>query len=88
MMYDAPFLFSCSFQFNGVILASLDNNTRDQLNRYQETKQKRSLNFTGNKPSTPVLDTINHPIHMKNLSVQVRKLNQVVFIVVWLVASR
>lgn len=62
--------FTSLSKFNGVILASLDNNTRDQLNRYQETKQKRSLNFTGNKPSTPVLDTINHPIHMKNLSVQ------------------
>ncbi|KAF9680582.1 hypothetical protein SADUNF_Sadunf06G0136800 [Salix dunnii] len=57
-------------KFNGVILAASDDNTRDQLNRYQETRQKRSLNFTGNKPSTPVLDTINHPIHMKNLSVQ------------------
>ncbi|KAB5552704.1 hypothetical protein DKX38_010015 [Salix brachista] len=57
-------------KFNGVILAASDDNTRDQLNRYQETRQKRSLNFTGNKPSTPVLDTINYPIHMKNLSVQ------------------
>lgn len=57
-------------KFNGVILAASDDNTRDQLNRYQETRQKRSLSFTGNKPSTPVLDTINYPIHMKNLSVQ------------------
>ncbi|KAJ6407029.1 hypothetical protein OIU84_010530 [Salix udensis] len=57
-------------KFSGVILAASDDNTRDQLNRYQETRQKRSLNFTGNKPSTPVLDTINYPIHMKNLSVQ------------------
>ncbi|KAJ6382135.1 hypothetical protein OIU77_030733 [Salix suchowensis] len=57
-------------KFNGVILAASDDNSRDQLNRYQETRQKRSLNFTGNKPSTPVLDTINYPIHMKNLSVQ------------------
>ncbi|EPS64831.1 1-deoxyxylulose-5-phosphate synthase [Genlisea aurea] len=30
----------------------------------------RSLSFTGEKPLTPVLDTINHPIHMKNLSLQ------------------
>ncbi|KAJ6742923.1 1-D-DEOXYXYLULOSE 5-PHOSPHATE SYNTHASE-RELATED [Salix viminalis] len=57
-------------KFSGVILAASDDNTRDQLNRYQETRQKRPLNFTGNKPSTPVLDTINYPIHMKNLSVQ------------------
>lgn len=31
----------------------------------------RYLNFSGEKPSTPVLDTINHPIHMKNLSIEV-----------------
>ncbi|KAL6331660.1 hypothetical protein AAG906_014310 [Vitis piasezkii] len=29
----------------------------------------RSLNFSGEKPSTPVLDTINYPIHTKNLSI-------------------
>ncbi|KAK8630225.1 hypothetical protein V6N13_079028 [Hibiscus sabdariffa] len=31
---------------------------------------KRFLNFSGEKPSTPLLDTINHPVHMKNLSIQ------------------
>ncbi|KAI4344376.1 hypothetical protein L6164_011610 [Bauhinia variegata] len=30
----------------------------------------RSMNFSGEKPLTPILDTINYPIHMKNLSVQ------------------
>nr|AGQ04154.1 1-deoxy-D-xylulose 5-phosphate synthase [Lavandula angustifolia] len=35
------------------------------------TKQKpRTLSFTGEKPSTPILDTINFPNHMKNLSVE------------------
>ncbi|KAG6383667.1 hypothetical protein SASPL_156570 [Salvia splendens] len=35
------------------------------------TRQKtRSLNFTGEKPPTPILDTINYPIHMKNLSIE------------------
>lgn len=29
----------------------------------------RKIEFTGEKPETPVLDTINYPIHMKNLSV-------------------
>ncbi|TKY54612.1 1-deoxy-D-xylulose-5-phosphate synthase 2 [Spatholobus suberectus] len=39
--------------------------------RYERNQQlRRSLNFTGEKPSTPVLDTINYPIHMKNLSIQ------------------
>ena len=38
----------------------------------------RSLNFSGEKPSTPVLDTINYPIHMKNLSIGVIKLIKLV----------
>ncbi|KAK8957594.1 hypothetical protein KSP39_PZI000167 [Platanthera zijinensis] len=28
-----------------------------------------SIDFTGEKPATPLLDTINFPIHMKNLSI-------------------
>jgi hypothetical protein len=27
--------------------------------------------FSGEKPPTPILDTINYPVHMKNLSIQV-----------------
>ncbi|EXB94553.1 putative 1-deoxy-D-xylulose-5-phosphate synthase [Morus notabilis] len=30
----------------------------------------RLLNFSGEKPSTPILDTINYPAHMKNLSAE------------------
>ncbi|KAE8653156.1 probable 1-deoxy-D-xylulose-5-phosphate synthase 2, chloroplastic [Cucumis sativus] len=30
----------------------------------------KALKFTGDKPSTPILDTINYPIHMKNLSIE------------------
>ncbi|XP_052198233.1 probable 1-deoxy-D-xylulose-5-phosphate synthase 2, chloroplastic [Diospyros lotus] len=44
----------------GKILVNTDHPTR------QFTK---TLNFTGEKPFTPILDTINYPIHMKNLSV-------------------
>ncbi|KAL5973955.1 hypothetical protein ACLOJK_030614 [Asimina triloba] len=29
-----------------------------------------ALNFSGEKPETPILNTINYPIHMKNLSVK------------------
>nr|ACB55417.1 1-deoxy-D-xylulose 5-phosphate synthase [Picrorhiza kurrooa] len=32
---------------------------------------KRKLNFSGEKPWTPLLDTINCPAHMKNLSVEI-----------------
>lgn len=30
----------------------------------------KGLKFTGDKPVTPILDTINYPNHMKNLSIQ------------------
>ncbi|KAK4265441.1 hypothetical protein QN277_026494 [Acacia crassicarpa] len=30
----------------------------------------KPLNFSGESPSTPILDTVNYPIHMKNLSIQ------------------
>lgn len=29
------------------------------------------IDFSGQKPATPLLDTVNHPLHMKNLSTQV-----------------
>ncbi|XVF34271.1 hypothetical protein REPUB_Repub18cG0045100 [Reevesia pubescens] len=52
--------------------ASNDRNTL--VNRDKRTRQnedfKRFLNFSGEKPSTPLLDTINNPIHVKNLSTE------------------
>ncbi|EEF28696.1 probable 1-deoxy-D-xylulose-5-phosphate synthase 2, chloroplastic [Ricinus communis] len=60
-------------KFNGVV-AALENNASDDKNamvmRDQQMKEKRTLNFSGTKPATPVLDTVNYPIHMNNLSVQ------------------
>ncbi|KAJ1433521.1 Transketolase-like, pyrimidine-binding domain [Sesbania bispinosa] len=58
-----------------VIAGRGDNGGEEQStavkDRYQTNQQlRRSLNFSGEKPSTPVLDTINYPIHMKNLSIQ------------------
>lgn len=35
-----------------------------------KTESTRSLNFSGEKPNTPVLDTVNYPMHMKNLSIE------------------
>ncbi|KAE8010497.1 hypothetical protein FH972_006865 [Carpinus fangiana] len=34
-------------------------------------KDQWKINFSGEKPATPLLDTINYPAHMKNLSSQV-----------------
>jgi hypothetical protein len=34
-------------------------------------KDEWKINFSGEKPATPLLDTINYPAHMMNLSSQV-----------------
>lgn len=48
-----------------------DNSNDVAANGESLTRQKpRALSFTGEKPSTPILDTINYPNHMKNLSVE------------------
>lgn len=44
---------------------------REEAKRLNE-QFKKSLNYSGEKPLTPILDTINYPIHMKNLSIQVK----------------
>ncbi|KAL8461322.1 hypothetical protein ACS0TY_032703 [Phlomoides rotata] len=35
-----------------------------------KTENERVLKFSGEKPSTPILDTINHPLHTKHLSLE------------------
>ncbi|XWS52165.1 hypothetical protein CRYUN_Cryun11dG0043600 [Craigia yunnanensis] len=66
-------------RFNGVAAAQLEtgnasNDSNTMVKRGHRTRKnehfKRFLNFSGEKPSTPVLDTIYHPIHMKNLSIE------------------
>lgn len=67
-------------QFNSGVTASHDKNASAEnsntmkTNDRQRTSEKRhftrSLDFSGDKPYTPILDTINYPIHMKNLSIQ------------------
>nr|XP_018681712.1 PREDICTED: probable 1-deoxy-D-xylulose-5-phosphate synthase 2, chloroplastic isoform X1 [Musa acuminata subsp. malaccensis] len=37
---------------------------------FNKGKSGWTIDFSGEKPPTPLLDTINYPIHMKNLSVQ------------------
>ncbi|KAG7035723.1 putative 1-deoxy-D-xylulose-5-phosphate synthase 2, chloroplastic, partial [Cucurbita argyrosperma subsp. argyrosperma] len=65
--------------WNGVVCCSDDatfdeRQSVDVRNREGErgvnNKLERALNFTGDKPTTPILDTINYPNHMKNLSIQ------------------
>lgn len=44
---------------------------RDHIIR-QNGQPTKYLNFSGEKPSTPILDTVNYPMHMKNLSLEVK----------------
>lgn len=37
----------------------------------RKEKDGWKIDFSGEKPPTPLLDTINYPVHMKNLSTQV-----------------
>ena len=37
----------------------------------KEKEGKWKIDFSGEKPPTPLLDTVNYPVHMKNLSTQV-----------------
>lgn len=57
-------------KFSGVVAAHQENEASDESDVLVKTRQKRILNFSGAKPKTPILDTINFPVHMKNLSVE------------------
>ncbi|KAM7472822.1 hypothetical protein LguiA_011005 [Lonicera macranthoides] len=64
-------------KINGVITAKYNDgsNDNDIMVKGEQTKRlneqfKKSLNYSGEKPLTPILDTINYPIHMNNLSIQ------------------
>lgn len=37
----------------------------------RKEKDGWKIDFSGEKPPTPLLDTINYPVHMKNLSTEV-----------------
>ncbi|KAL0337809.1 UNVERIFIED_CONTAM: putative 1-deoxy-D-xylulose-5-phosphate synthase 2, chloroplastic [Sesamum calycinum] len=61
-------------KFSGISAVQQDNydtsEKTESLAPRQNGRIVRSINFSGEKPSTPILDTINHPIHMKNLSLE------------------
>ncbi|GFY80985.1 deoxyxylulose-5-phosphate synthase [Actinidia rufa] len=53
------------------VRAAQDNNASDESNILRKIDHNQTaLQFSGDKPSTPLLDTINYPIHMKNLSIE------------------
>lgn len=66
---------------DGVILqisakasASSSNKENQSSKSIRKEKDGWKIDFTGEKPPTPMLDTVNYPLHMKNLSTQVTQL--------------
>ncbi|MED6191581.1 hypothetical protein PIB30_001313 [Stylosanthes scabra] len=47
-----------------------NNGGEAEISTMVNLRKKCSVKFTGEKPETPVLDTVNYPIHMKNLSIE------------------
>ncbi|XP_052198115.1 probable 1-deoxy-D-xylulose-5-phosphate synthase 2, chloroplastic isoform X2 [Diospyros lotus] len=43
---------------------------REGKKMIRKEKEGWKIDFSGEKPPTPLLDTVNYPVHMKNLSVQ------------------
>lgn len=72
---------SVDIQFAGLAVGASEGNKNDEKDINVNGEQSKgiiykneftkSLNFSGEKPNTPVLDTVNYPMHMKNLSIQV-----------------
>ncbi|KAM7261597.1 hypothetical protein ACFE04_020674 [Oxalis oulophora] len=58
------------FDFRASSSSSVDNSENDE-NKKMIRKEKDGwrIDFSEEKPATPLLDTVNYPIHMKNLSV-------------------
>ncbi|PWA79560.1 1-deoxy-D-xylulose 5-phosphate synthase 2 [Artemisia annua] len=58
-------------KFKGVVAVAKDNAANDQEDlKLVNGSVTTTLKYSGEKPQTPILDTINYPVHMKNLSVE------------------
>ncbi|KAI3709146.1 hypothetical protein L2E82_38905 [Cichorium intybus] len=59
-------------KFMGIVAVAKNNapNENEKLTTDGSMGTRTSLNYSGEKPNTPILDTINHPAHMKNLQVE------------------
>lgn len=70
---DFFFFFFCSLQF--FVRASSGSNSSDGAEKGKMIRRKEkdgwNIDFSGEKPFTPILDTINYPLHMKNLGTHV-----------------
>ncbi|PON97061.1 Deoxyxylulose-5-phosphate synthase [Trema orientale] len=59
---------SCRKQF--CLRASLRSSDGGEENLIRKEKDEWKIEYSSEKPVTPLLDTVNYPVHMKNLSTQ------------------
>lgn len=67
-------------QFTGLIEGAAEGNKHEENDIHVNGEQSngkinkneftKSLKFSGEKPNIPVLDTVDHLMHMKNLSIE------------------
>ncbi|XP_056696733.1 probable 1-deoxy-D-xylulose-5-phosphate synthase 2, chloroplastic isoform X2 [Spinacia oleracea] len=57
-------------QISAKASASSSNKENQSSKSIRKEKDGWKIDFTGEKPPTPMLDTVNYPLHMKNLSTQ------------------
>jgi hypothetical protein len=69
IMYGAMVVDDVFQQF--CLRASASGSDGEEGKMIWREKDEWKINFSGEKPATPLLDTINYPAHMKNLSSQV-----------------
>nr|GEU34407.1 probable 1-deoxy-D-xylulose-5-phosphate synthase 2, chloroplastic [Tanacetum cinerariifolium] len=66
-----PIVPSNKRKFKGVVAVAKDNAANDQEDlKLVNGSVTTTLKYSGEKPQTPILDTINYPAHMKNLCVE------------------
>jgi len=69
IMYGAMVVDDVFQQF--CLRASASGSDGEEGKMIWREKDEWKINFSGEKPATPLLDTINYPAHVKNLSSQV-----------------
>ena len=64
-------LFVLQFFLKASASSGTSDGTEDGKMTIKKGKDGWKIDFSGEKPATPVLDTVNYPAHMKNLSIHV-----------------
>ncbi|KAD4179931.1 hypothetical protein R6Q59_023308 [Mikania micrantha] len=66
-----PIMPSSKRKFMGIVAVAKDNATNEHEDlTLVNGNASTTLKYSGEKPKTPILDTINYPMHMKNLCLE------------------